>query len=160
MDRDQYYSAGTSFGALFAYYSAAVVDRFRAILPWYGMFYLHTEKYAKSTSIFHFQGLKDEEIPPGGGESGDGYLYPEMNHALTRYANRYGCGARVNISTPFDGRGTLVGCEEWPRCHDGLRVVRCNWDEAHGFWPSYAEEMMFWFIKSIAPNSVVDSVVV
>lgn len=151
------YASGASFGALLNYYSApALASRFgisfRAILPWYGAFYQHTQHVILqgSWSVFHFHGVRDTEVPPNGGESGDGYFYVPVNNTLQAYATAYSCDVRpVPLETPFDGQGTLLGCEEWHRCTKGRRVVRCLWNEEHGFWPTYADEMMEWFMTSV-----------
>lgn len=156
LDANQIYLSGASFGAIFNYYAAAELSHragihFRAILPWYGAFYQHTQRIPKHpVSVFHFHGLLDDEVPPGGGMGGDGYLYIPVEQTLNEYASAYGCEARPTaISTPFDGRGTLVGCKEWRNCKHGVQVVRCNWHEGHHFWPEYAYSMMRWFMTDL-----------
>jgi len=156
IDVDQVYGAGESFGGLFVYYAAPVLlkygMKFRAIFPWYGEFYVNTENIPPSdarVSVFHFHGTKDTEIPPNGGESEDGYLYIPIDHTLQKYAESLSCNERSShLSTPFDGRGTLLGCREYKSCERDTRLVRCNWNEEHGFWPDYAADMMWWFASS------------
>mmetsp|Transcript_37922 Transcript_37922/g.99324 ORF Transcript_37922/g.99324 Transcript_37922/m.99324 type:complete len:94 (-) Transcript_37922:180-461(-) len=56
--------------------------------------------------------------------------------------------------TPWDGNGSLVQCMAAPDCVEGM-VVRCSYREDHGFWPLYAEEMTWWWFKSLGHGTFV-----
>jgi len=58
------------------------------------------------------------------------------------------------VRTPWDGNGSLLECRAAPGCKEG-RIVRCFYHADHGFWPSYAEEMTWWWFKSLGSSEIV-----
>jgi poly(3-hydroxybutyrate) depolymerase len=170
IDSNQHFASGASNGAMFLYYlvpelaERSLPLRIRAIAPWYGAFMVGMEEVPVSvagTSVFHFHGNLDTEIPPKGGESDDGFLYIPVHETLSDYAKVKGCNAVTQaISTPYDSLGNRThSCVEHSGCTQG-RVVRCNFQAQHGFWTPYAEEMSWWFFSSVvaAANSTTLSV--
>lgn len=164
VDDDRIFMSGTSYGALFSYFLPQQLQymgselRVRAILPWYGAFYRHmldVPDTLAGTSVLHFHGISDVEIPMNTSESWDGYYYVPTDTTLGRYAEINGC-ARTStpFPTPFDGmghekNGLLRGCAEWYGCASGARVVRCDFDGAHGIWPGFAEQLMWHFLETL-----------
>jgi poly(3-hydroxybutyrate) depolymerase len=163
IDSNRHFASGVSNGAMFLYYVVPQLAerglplRFAGIAPWYGAFLENMEDVPASvagTSVFHFHGTKDTEIPAKGGEADDGWLYVPVKETLGKYATVKGCAASTKaISTPYDSKGSRKhSCVEYSGCSEG-RVVRCNYEADHGFWTPYAEEMVWWFFNSVTAAS-------
>jgi len=157
MDASSIFATGASNGAMFLYYLVAEFQRrrlphkFRAIAPWYGAFFRDMQEVPwglLGMSIFHSHGTHDEEIPPSGQEAEDGFLYTPVQETLRTYARLNGCGLPVRRWTAFDGRGSLQQCYGFTGCLTGSQIVRCNFNEGHGFWPPFAEDMTWQFFRS------------
>jgi poly(3-hydroxybutyrate) depolymerase len=158
IDEDNMFATGASNGAMLLYplvaelHERSLKAKFRAILPNYGAFFQNMQDVPaslKGTSVFAFHGREDTEVPFQGGESADGWLYTPIHKTLAAYASLNGCEAAAEvITTTFDGRKHLNGCREFKGCNEG-RVVRCDFQEAHGFWEPYQEKMIWSFFKSV-----------
>merc|ERR1712151_235195 len=109
----------------------------------------------KGTNLAFIAAMKDVSIPPGGGESWDGFLWEPINTTLAAYAKQNGCkGSQEYIKSPFGEsfrEGNLIDCHGWTSC-DGGRVVRCDFNEDHGFWPvsflhpKMGEDLNWWLL--------------
>eukprot|EP00929_Paragymnodinium_shiwhaense_P119092 TRINITY_DN9097_c0_g1_i1.p1 TRINITY_DN9097_c0_g1~~TRINITY_DN9097_c0_g1_i1.p1 ORF type:complete len:353 (-),score=86.02 TRINITY_DN9097_c0_g1_i1:247-1305(-) len=150
------FGAGASNGGMFLYYLLAelakkpAAPQFRGVVPWYGgvlkpLLDVPPALRGK-VSVFHMHGVKDTTIPPRGGLSFDAFWYHSVNETQQAYAELNGCGQWRPLNTPFDGRGSLLGCRARPDCQTQVRVVQCLWQEDHGFWPDYAERMTWHFL--------------
>jgi len=160
IDESQIFATGASFGAMMDLFLAPELAkrgsalRLRGVLPWYGAFYenmLEVPDSLVGTSLFHFHGVHDTEIPMDGSEGDDGYYYVPTDTVMQRFVEINGCGSEAGIETQWDGKGDtpLLGCTEWPDCNTGARVVLCKFNGGHGIWPTYAEEMMWSFFGSL-----------
>jgi len=168
IDEDLIFASGSSNGGMFLYpLAAGLADRnlspqLRAIAPYYGAFFAGLENVPstlKGTSVFAHHGLKDTEVPAGGGEADDGWLYTNIDTTLGDYASINGCSSsQSKITTAYDGRQKFKGCYEHLGCSGDARVLRCNFNEDHGFWENYQEEMLWSFLSPIVSKSAEASV--
>ena len=157
IDPNRLYISGASNGGIFADYLASQLPGvFAAAVPWYGAFlrdYLAPANLT-GTSLLSAHGLEDKVIPAGGGESSQHYYYVSQAAQLGAWAEANGCdAAATNVSTPFDGEGRPAmehWCAEHQRCATGS-VMICRFPkQAHGFWPSFAERLTWWFASKRA----------
>ena len=155
IDAARMYSTGASNGGLMTDYLQTVMPGvFAASVPWYGGLLKHYDTAAArrnmaGVSLLSVHGLKDKEIPAAGGVSADFYVYVSERSKLSGWAAANGCAAAgTNISTPFDDAPLLHQCEQFEGCAEGVAVVYCYYpNQAHGFWPKYAEKLTWWFLK-------------
>eukprot|EP00937_MAST-01D_sp_MAST-1D-sp2_P003710 g3710.t1 len=157
LDASRMYMTGLSNGGMFLdYLQTQMPGTFKAAVPWYGAFlttYLTADNAHTlgGTALLSLHGAKDALIPPAGGlDTQAHYLYISEQEMVARWAAANGCAATAQpAATPFDGAGypraMRHSCVEYPRCKSGA-VMYCTFPEqAHGFWPSYAEQMVWWF---------------
>lgn len=164
IDEELVFAAGSSNGGIFMYTLAAQLQerglspKLRAIAPFYGASFKNMEDVPSGLagiSVFAHHGVRDTEVPPDGSESDDYYYYEPIDKTLGDYAKINSCQAsKTAIQTAWDGgKHHLNGCHEHLECASGARVVRCDFNEAHGFWESYQEEMLWSFFGPIVQAS-------
>jgi len=163
IDENLVFATGGSNGAMFLYPLASQLQhrglqpKLRAIAPFYGAFLKNMQDVPGSlagTSVFHSHGTRDTNIPVQGGESDDYYYYVPVDETLGEYASVNGCASKQTaIQTAYDKSPRFTGCHEYLGCSSGARVVRCNFNEAHGFWEDYQEEMLWSFLGSIVTSN-------
>lgn len=152
VDSSRFYAVGASNGAMLALHLAeALPGRFRAVVPWYGA-YLRGQLPAaglNGTSLLLLQGGKDRTIPEQGGESEDHYLYESSNATASAFGAANGCSATLEpLVHPFDNHPPHA-CVSRASCQHGIRVVFCDFPtQEHGFWPTWAESMTWWFLRT------------
>jgi poly(3-hydroxybutyrate) depolymerase len=164
IDEDLVFASGSSNGGIFLYPLAAQLHerglkpKLRAIAPFYGAAFRNMEDVPSSlagTSVFAHHGTRDTEVPAEGGMSGDYYYYLPIDQTLADYASVNGCdNSQTAIQTAFDKRKHFTGCFEHLNCPGGARVVRCNFNEDHGFWEDYQEEMLWSFLGPLVAQTV------
>ena len=155
IDRKRIYATGPSNGGMIADYLATQMPGvFAAVVPWYGAF-LHNmllRPPLRGVSFLSLHGLRDKVIPPEGGESYDHYLYYSENDTVWAWAYENGCSMKppVNVTTPYDNQPPVHTCVEHPDCSSGVTVMYCYFpNKGHGFWPSYAEKLTWWFLSKM-----------
>jgi len=156
IDASRIYATGASNGAMMSDYLATVMPAtFAAIAPWYGALLEHYDgaparASMAGTSLLAVHGLKDKEIPAAGGVSADFFKYVSERQLLSSWAAANGCAVTgTNITTPYDSAPLLHQCERYMGCSTpGVAVIYCYFpNQAHGFWPKFAEELTWWFVK-------------
>ena len=168
VDNEQFYAVGASNGAMLSLHLAAVVPRcgttlcrptFKAVVPWYGAYLkgqLPPAGVLQGTSLMLMQGGKDVTIPENGGESYDHYLYESSNATTAAFATANGCNANgtTPFTHPFDNHPSH-SCVQHVGCKNGTIVLFCDFPtQQHGFWPTWAESMTWWFLRTQIPQPV------
>lgn len=162
LDTSRMYMSGASNGGMFVdYLQTQMPGTFKGAAPWYGAYlatYLNDTNEATlgGTALLSLHGAQDKLIPPAGGlDTQASYLYISEDDMVTRWARANGCDAKSQpVTTPFDGKEYSAAmahtCIEYPNCKTGA-VIYCSFlQQAHGFWPSYGEQMTWWFMSNKA----------
>ena len=108
-------------------------------------------------------GAKDELIPPAGGvDKKDKYACVSENATVARWAAANGCSPETTaLPTPYQarsaGKAMKHTCVEHGGCEvPGVCVAYCSFPrQAHGFWPSFGEELARWFLTGSVPATAV-----
>jgi len=157
VDSARFYAVGASNGAMLSLHlAAAMPGTFKAVVPWYGAFLkgqLPPAGALEGTSLMLLQGGRDETIPEQGGESYDHYLYESSNATVAAFATANGCEADETrpFTPPFDNHPPH-SCVQRVGCKHGAAVLFCDFPtQQHGFWPTWAESMSWWFLRTHTP---------
>merc|ERR1719506_2571210 len=130
---------------------------FKGVVPWYGAFLrnMMDDNKLPGHSLLSLHGLKDELIPAKGGlDPIDHYDYIPQAEQAARWAAANGCAKRATTATtPFQKQSVDTknehSCIEHAGCSTGAVVMYCTFPEQpHGFWPSFAEELAWWFMNT------------
>merc|ERR1711994_446495 len=129
-------------------------DLFSEFMPVFGLplvGYLDFPLELKSKNIFHYHGKYDTEIPPGGGESQDHWLYESLDDTLHEIAIIQGCDldSLETLETPFKGKTgvgeDLIECYHFTKKCSG-KLAYCYYDGGHYTWPlEKMAELGFWY---------------
>jgi len=155
LDVSRIYATGASNGGMLLYSLQAQLPKgtFAAIVPWYGAFLLNMhQKPPSGTPVLHFHGLEDKTIPAEGTYAYQ-YYYTPLNETLEGFARENGCNLDaplLNVPTAWDDKvkGFAHMCVKFQSCQSGV-VARCLFpNQAHGFWPNWAEQLTWWFMSN------------
>jgi len=153
-----YLSGESNGGQLVNYVFQEMPEVWAAVGTWYGLPLLGKWAVAQTKLIraamqgvqagfVSFHGRQDTCIPPGGGESDDGWLFESEESWVGLQAALNGCGGiPKRVHTPWSGGDLKLECLEYPQCSSGHRVLRCYYNEGHGVWPEEkrGEQVMLW----------------
>eukprot|EP00930_Biecheleria_cincta_P055222 TRINITY_DN41569_c0_g1_i1.p1 TRINITY_DN41569_c0_g1~~TRINITY_DN41569_c0_g1_i1.p1 ORF type:complete len:356 (-),score=16.44 TRINITY_DN41569_c0_g1_i1:176-1243(-) len=162
IDATRIHVAGASNGGIFAFYLAAQLVRRQynwrvsAIASWYGGVFAHMEDFPpelSDLSLMFSGGLQDVTVPLAGGQAYDGYLY-EPGIAISQHLAELSSPLLGNTSlrTPYDGLDNFLGCRELRVAKPQNLVWYCTYNESHGFWNSWTEDISLWFFKHASLN--------
>ena len=104
--------------------------------------------------MLYLQGGRDTTIPEAGGESYDHYLYESSAASVGAFAAGNGCAqnATAPFVAPFDAHPPHA-CTARVGCERGAKVVFCDYPtQTHGFWPTWGEEITWWFLRTQLPQ--------
>jgi len=171
VDASRVFLAGCSNGAMLAEYLQTQLPpgTVAAVVPWYGAFLAHyvdtreQQRALRGATLLALHGAKDELIPPAGGvDKKDKYAYVSENVTVARWAAANGCSPEPTaLRTPYQARSAGKAmehtCVEHGGCEvPGVRVAYCSFPrQAHGFWPSFGEELTWWFLTGSVPATAV-----
>ena len=158
-DTNRMYMTGLSNGGMMIdYLQTQMPGTWLAAAPWYGAYltsYLTDGNQAtlKGASLLALHGEQDKLIPPGGGlDTQAHYYYISETEAVSRWARANGCSTSPRaITTPYAQHTGQYkhSCVEYPGCSTGAVVAYCSFPlQAHGFWPTFGENMTLWFFGS------------
>jgi len=140
VDRSRIFATGFSMGGMMAYKLACnMSDLFSAIAVVAGAETTVSCTPAFPVSVFHLHGLKDDRVPPGGGEvfEGSGVVWPNVREKLLGWRTRMSCGAEEMKSLP--GENYCFTSE----CHEGHLVRYCAAGSFGHEWPGRTRSKLY-----------------